>query len=52
MGYTFKVALRLEGGGELVIAMLAGSVVFQPLTALLFKFRTVFHVIHETNTIF
>lgn len=44
---ALDVALQLEGGGELAVAVLAGGVVFPALAALLFQFQMVFHVVHE-----
>lgn len=47
----FQVALKLEGGGELAVTVLADSMPVH-LPVLLVKFHVVFHMVHESNVVF
>lgn len=47
----FQVALELEGGGELAVAVLADGMTIH-LAILLIKFHVVFHMVHESNVVF
>lgn len=44
---ALDVALQLEGGGELPVAVLASGVLLPALAALLLKLQMVLHVVHK-----
>ena len=46
---TFNVTLKLERGGKLVVAVLAGSVDFSAVTLLPLKLQMVPHVGHKLD---
>lgn len=44
---TLDVALQLERGHVLSVAVVAGCVAFPALAVLLFQLQVVFHMVHE-----
>lgn len=44
---TLNVALQLERGHVLSVAVVAGCVAFPALAVLLFQLQVVFHMVHE-----